>query len=92
MVKAANRFTGRGHFDDVTQQEIGLSVSLLDLFELVAQTQGVSLELQVGVLTAGDLVEVDVGIARLHGHGALERCVQRPRLFPVGRVSADFIQ
>ena len=50
------------------------------------------LELQVGVLAAGDLVEVDVGVAALHGGGALEGCVQAARLLPVGRVGGHVVQ
>ena len=42
-----------------------LAVLLLDLFKLVSQSQGFHLGLEVGILTAGDLVPVDLGFRHL---------------------------
>lgn len=58
-------------------------IRLLDFLKLAAQPQREGLELQVGVLSARDLVEVHISVAGLHGCGALEGPVQRPRLLPV---------
>ena len=54
--------------------------------------QRAHLEVQVGVLPAGDLVLVDVGVAGLHGGGAVEGRVQPPGHLPVLTVVVDLLQ
>ena len=80
------------YLDEVTEKIIRLGVFLLDELELVAEPEGVGLELEVGVLAARDLVLVDVGVSGPHGLGALEGTVKVARLFPVGRVRANVVQ
>ena len=65
-------FAGRRHFDDVAEELIGLPVRPFDGLELVAQSQRIGLELEVRVLAARDLVEVDVGVARFHRDATLD--------------------
>lgn len=50
------------------------------------------LEVEVGVLSPGYLVLVDVGVARLHGRCAVEWRVQSSGHLPVLAVVEDFIQ
>lgn len=50
------------------------------------------LEVQVGVLPSGDLVLVDVGVAGLHGGGAVEGRVQPAGHLPVLAVVEDALQ
>lgn len=50
------------------------------------------LEVEVGVLSSGYLVLVDVGVARLHGRRAVEWRVQSSGHLPVLAVVEDFIQ
>ncbi|CAN7976762.1 unnamed protein product [Ixodes persulcatus] len=73
------------YLDDVAKEQVGIPIGLLDALKLFAKPQAEGLELEVGVLPTGNLVLVDVGVAALHCHGALERGVQRPCLFPVRR-------
>ena len=80
------------YLDEVAEKVIGLGVFLLDELKLVAEPEGVGLELEVGVLAAGDLVLVDVGVAGPHGLCALEGAVEVARLLPVGGVGAYVVQ
>lgn len=50
------------------------------------------LEVEVGVLSSGYLVLVDVGVARLHGCRTVEWRVQSSGHLPVLAVVEDFIQ
>lgn len=50
------------------------------------------LEVEVGVLPSGDLVLVDVGVARLHGCRAVEGRVQSSGHLPVLAVVKHFVQ
>lgn len=50
------------------------------------------LEVEVGVLSSGYLVLVDVGVARLHGCRAVEGRVQSSGHLPVLAVVEDFVQ
>ena len=83
--------TGR-HLDDVPQDLVGVAITPLDVLELITQSQAVRLELQVGVLAAGDLVLIHVRVARPHGARAFERSVQRSRLLPKSGILAHFVQ
>ena len=60
------------YLDNVTEELIGLGVLGLDLLELVAEAEGVGLELEVGVLASRDLVVVHVSISR-PTRGAIKR-------------------
>ena len=60
------------YLDNVTEELIGLGVLCLDLLELVAEAEGVGLELEVGVLASRDLVVVHVSISR-PTRGAIKR-------------------
>lgn len=77
------------NLDEVAQDLVGLAVFLLDQLELIAQTQREGLELQVGVLSSGDLVFVDIGVAGSHGGRRFERSVQVSGLFPISGILAD---
>ena len=60
--QVAHHLGGGGHLDQVAQDQVGLTVQLLDLLELVLGAHLGNLSQQVGVLTAGDLVLVDLGV------------------------------
>ena len=51
------------HLHNVSENLIGDGVLLLDVGELLAEPERVGLEMQVGVLAAGNLVLVHVGVA-----------------------------
>ena len=73
---------GRGrHLHDVAQHLVDLAVILLDLHEAAAQAQGLHLGLEVGVLAAGDLIAVDVGVVA--GEAALKGVVALAHVLPV---------
>lgn len=74
------------HLDNVSKNLIRDGILLLHLRKLLAESQRVGLEVQVGVLPARNLVFVDVRVAGFHGDRALERRVQQARLLPVGAV------
>ena len=57
----AHHLGGGRHLHRVAQHIVDGLIHLLDLLKAVAQTQRLHLWPQVGVLTAGDLVAVDVG-------------------------------
>ena len=61
-------FAGRRHFNDVAEELIGLPLRPFDGLELVAQSQR---NRPARVLTTGELVEVDVGVARFHRDATL---------------------
>ena len=63
--EVADDLGGRSDLDDVTAELVGLLVGLLDLRPLAGETELVGLVHEVGVLTAGHLVGVDIGGAAL---------------------------
>ena len=67
----------------VAEEHVGLGVGLLDLGPLVCEPEAEGLEVQVGVLSPGDLMGVDVGRAALHCRGALKGRVEPASLLPV---------
>jgi hypothetical protein len=77
--QVADDLAGGCDLDDVAEDLVGLGILLLDLLELGAEAEAEDLELEVGVLAAGDLVSV----ATLHGRRSLERRVEHACLFPV---------
>jgi len=76
------------NLDNISQRLIGLLVGALDVGKFLAQAQRKGLELQVGVLAAGDFVLVNVRTAAFHRRCALKRAVQQARDFPVEVVLA----
>lgn len=50
------------------------------------------LEVKVGVLPSGDLVLIDVGVARFHGGSAVERRVQASGYLPIFTVIKHLLQ
>ncbi|RNA12581.1 hypothetical protein BpHYR1_009065 [Brachionus plicatilis] len=57
-----------------------------------ASAKAERLELQVGVLTTGYFIHVDISVATLHCGCALEWSVQQAGLFPVRRVLEDRVE
>ena len=80
----------RGHLDDVAEDAVGGGVHVLDLLELLAETERDRLLAQVGELAAGDLVGVDAAGRR--GQPRLERRVDAADGLPVGLQRADRLQ
>ncbi|CAN3973032.1 50S ribosomal protein L7/L12, partial [Dysosmobacter welbionis] len=58
--QVTHHLAGGRHLHNVAHHLIDLTVVLLDLHKPVAQAQRLHLGLQVGVLTAGDLVAVNI--------------------------------
>lgn len=71
------------YLDNVTKKQVGLSVSLFNIFKEIAKTQRVSLELQIGVLATRDFIQINISIATLHGNTALKWRVEGSGLLPV---------
>lgn len=74
------------HLDHVSKNLISDGILLLDLRKSLTESQSIGLEVKVRVLTTGNLVLVDVGVARFHRHRAFKRRVEQPSLLPVGAV------
>ncbi len=77
----------RRHLDDVAEDVVGGGVHVLDLLELLAESERDGLLTQVGELAARDLVAIDAtGGCRQSG---LERCVDAAYGLPVGLERVD---
>ena len=77
----ARDFRGRSHFDDVTERQIRLGISLLHFRPLLREPELPGLEHQVCVLPPWHLMRVDFARAALLT--AFERSVNRTRLSPI---------
>jgi hypothetical protein len=78
---------GRGDLDNVTEKLVGLSIGLLGLEPLGAETNALSLEHHVRELTTRDLVLVHLRIRS--GEVGLEGRVEKAELLPVDVQSTD---
>ena len=87
LSEVTNDLGGGGDLGDVAKDPVGLGVLLLDLGPPVGEAKLTGLEQKVGVLTTGDLVEVNIGRAReLAG---LEGSVHLTDVLPVVVERAD---
>ena len=57
---------GGGHLDQVAQKDVGLAIELLDLLKLILGAHFGDLGQQVGVLSAGDLILINLGVGGDH--------------------------
>ena len=88
--EVADHLRARGHLDHVAEDVVGGGVHVLDLLELLAQTERDRLLAQVGQLPARDLVRVHA--PRRRRQSALERRVDPARGLPVRLQRADRVE
>ena len=62
----AHHLGGGGDLNQVAQEDVSLTVELFDFFKLVLGAHLCDLGQEVGVLTAGDLILVDLGVGGDH--------------------------
>ena len=77
----ANSLGGWGYLDNVTQHIVDRLKHLFNFFELMTQAKTFDLRLQIGILTARNLIFINLGTARFKAGFKLG--VDRTNIIPV---------
>ena len=88
--QVADHLGGRGDLGNTAQQLVDLAVIFLDFGETLAKTHALDLGLEVGVLSAGDLIAVDIRGGT--GDAALELVVAQAHIRPVVSQVLELVQ